>query len=140
MSITATETQILKQHLSTLRESIGQSFASRKLINPPHAEIIASLIHELGPHSCNAMAEAIALSGHSFNDCCPEDLDCICETLDQIDDLLTDCLTANTPPGGRFRDLLAKLLEKIGPFLIEALIGFLMQPQPPPRHKYCNLN
>jgi len=140
MSMTNTQTQIMKQHFIALRASLLQSMLSRKLLDPPHAEIVASLINELGPQSCSAIAECVALSRHTFNDCCPDDIDCICDTLDKLDVLLTECLETETPPDGRFRDLFAKLLEKIGPYLIEALIGFLMRPQPPARMKYCDVN
>ena len=140
MPMTNTQPHVLKQHFSALRASIAAEKPSRKLLDPPHAEITASLINELGPQACSAIAECIALSRHTLNDCCPEDIDCICDTLDKLDDLLTECLATDTPPDGRFRDLIAKLLEKIGPFIIQALIGFLMRPQPPARMKYCDLN
>ncbi len=140
MSFTNTQAQILKQHLDALRGSLAAQTKTRKPLDPPHAEILGSLINELGPQSCAAIAEAIALSRHTLNDCCPDDIDCICETMDKLDDLITASFENNTPPEGNWRELLAKLLEKLSPFFIEALINFLMQPQPPKRIPYASLN
>ncbi len=140
MSFTNTQAQVFKQHLDAFSSSLAGQSPSRKFLNPPHAEILGSLVNELGPQSCAAIAEAIALSRHTLNDCCPDDIDCICETIDKLDDLLIESLKTNNPPEGPWRELLAKLLEKLGPFLIEALINFLMQPEPPPRVPYANLN
>jgi len=140
MSFTNTQAQILKTHAEALLECLKTQTASRKRLKPPHAEIIGSLVNELGPQSCASIAEAIVRSQHDLNDCCPGNIECICETLSQLIDCLAESLTNETPPEGKFRDLLAKLLEKLGPFLIQALIGFLMQPQPPNRIPFASLN
>ena len=140
MSFTNTQAQSFKAHAEALLQSLLSQTASRRPLNPPHADIMASVVNELGPQTCASIAEAIALSRHNLNDCCPEDIDCICQELDKLITCLQTSLTNEIPPTGNFRDILAKLLEKLGPFIIQALIGFLMQPEPPQRIPYASLN
>ncbi len=140
MNFTNTQAQVFLTHVTALRESLAAKPKGRPNYDSGHSEILASLINECGPQICSASAEAVALSRHTLNDCCPEDIDCICETLDKIEDVIQASLKNNIPPDASFRDLIAKLIEKLGPFLIQALIGFLLRPQPPKRIKYCNLS
>jgi hypothetical protein len=139
MPITNVQTQILKQHFLALHEELTKPQGPGKNAGHLHSEILSSLIYESGPHFIREIAECVALSDQSLFDCCPDDIDCICDTLDKISDIFEKALNENEVPEGSFRDLIAKLIEKLGPFLIQALIGFLLRPQPTARQKYCNM-
>jgi len=140
MSITSTQAQVFASHLAALRHSLnkGEPIDGAEVFDP--GEVLASLTFELGPFVSPMLAESINQSNFKC-DCIPADsLDTICESIDRCEDVLLASVESGIPPEKSFREIIAKLLEQLGPFMIQALIVFLMKEEPKPKVQYASLN
>ncbi len=141
MPLTVTQTKVLASHFSALRYSLTPR---QEKDGPPEFganDVIGSMILELGPHLSPLLSEAIIAEKDILKKLDPKIHDTICETIDNIEDELQDCIDADIPPSRRFREIIAALLEQLMPMLIQIVIGFLLEPDTKPPERFaCRTN
>jgi len=136
MPLTPTQTQILKSHIVALRAASAASAASKDLPEFTPKEVVASMCYELGPFIMPIIADRI---NHIANPPQPPNiaaLEAMLTTLDTLEDELMACKDGQNLPTRRWKEIIAQLFDKFGPYIIELLISVLLEPEPKPLPQY----
>ena len=128
MSLTAMQTQILLSHLSALRAAITQENFPDSGQKITVQEVCGSLVNELGHTLPTILVAAIAHAKPARLAISATAYENLLDLLDQAEDQLNMDIDSDTPPAGKFRDILAKLFEELAPIILQILLGFLTEP------------
>jgi len=130
MPLTVTQANILRAHLVQMHKTLSNVGHEDSPENFRVPEILASLIHELGPFVVPDLSLALArqhLSSSDIPDIKRLDL---LGLLDRAQADLQTCIDTHTMPGRSFREIIAALLQEFAPIIIQAIIAILLQPEP----------
>jgi hypothetical protein len=127
MRLTPINSQVILTHLKAFRHSINNELPSDDPLVFPTETVLASLFLSIGPQLSAIIHDGIidsAITLPCFNQ----------KEITEIDSLL-DCaicsleksISENTPPSLNFKEIIAQLLERFGPIILELLIGILLQ-------------
>jgi len=94
------------------------------------------MVLELGPGTIPLICECICNNPIDTRQIDRKTLICICDLCDQCICELDNCIGAEVPPGRIFLDLIAKLLKKLWPILIEIFRDFLQEENPPKQTRF----
>ena len=140
MPLSVTQTQVLAAHLTGLHQTINPESQSTNQPDFTIEQVLASMCQELGPFVLPMIANAIKNGNLFTSQLRPTQTESMLTLLDEAEADLETSLAEETAPGRSFLEIIAQLLEQLGPLLIQILIGFLREPDKYSINKFSNRN
>ena len=140
MSFTAIECQTFAAHCGAIREALTHNPEKDPPLDHDCFDCCASLVHEIGPFVMPIIADFIITNDLVLDHLEPKKLDKLITLLEKLEEELQDCCHSGIPPGLNFRQIIAALLQDLGPILMQLIIGFLLEPSPKKRRKFSAIN
>ncbi len=140
MTLTSIECQTLAAHCAAIRQALTHNPEIDPPLDHDCCDCIASLVHEIGPFVFPIIADFISTNNLTIAHLDPKKLDSLFTLLENLEEDLNDCCNSGQPPSRNFRQIIARLLQELGPVLMQLIIGFLLEPGPKKRRRFSAIN
>jgi hypothetical protein len=128
MPLTVTQANILKLHLDQFSKILRNEGLQQSTDNFTFSEVVSTLIYELGPFIVPDLSNEIARKKVNISDLSAEQRQTLRGLVDSAREELQTSIDTRTLPGRSFREIIAEIIRQFSPFIIDALVNILLEP------------